>query len=75
MENKECKICGLKQHFYMDGMYNLYDSCIDLARGGWTEVRAGKDKDNKVIIYGQGDGTTEPYHPKYCPECGRKLHV
>ena len=72
-KNKQCKICGIKPSFYSDGLHNLFDSCIDLVNGGWTAVRAGKDKENKVIIYGQGDGETDLYYPKYCPECGRKL--
>lgn len=74
MKKQDCKICGFKPKFYIDGMYNLYESCFDLATGGWTELRAGKDKDGKVIMYGQGDGETNFYYPKYCPECGRKLH-
>lgn len=74
MKNKNCKICNTKPYFYSDGMYSEYESSIDLATGGWTTLKAGKDKDDKVIMYGQGDGLTEFYYPKYCPECGRKLH-
>lgn len=69
---KECKICSCKPSFY-DEEYSLYHSTIMLVDGGWTEVVAGKDKNNKVIICGQGDGNTRFYYPKYCPECGRKL--
>lgn len=74
MEKQECKICSCKPYFYSDGMYSEYESGIDLAMGGWTSLRAGKDANNKIIMYGQGDGLTKLYYPKYCPECGRKLH-
>lgn len=74
MKNKECKICGLKPQFYSDGTYSRYDSAIELTSGGWTNVFAAKDENNKVCIYGLGDDYTENYYPKYCPECGRKLH-
>lgn len=74
MENKECKICGLKPQFYSDGTYNRYDSAVELTFGGWTSVYVAKDENDKVYIYGCGDDYTENYYPKYCPECGRKLH-
>ena len=74
MENKECKICSCQQAEDVDGYVDLYASTIEIVQGGWTSLRAGKDKDGKVIMYGMGDGDTELYYPKYCPECGRKLH-
>lgn len=72
MENK-CKICGCKPYFDHNESYSLFGSSIELASGGWTDLRAGKNENNKVIMYGLGDGETDLYYPKYCPECGRKL--
>lgn len=74
MENKECKICRLKAHFWDDGEYLQYESSVKLVDGGWTSIFAAKDENDKVYIYGLGDDYTENYYPKYCPECGRKLH-
>jgi len=74
MKKTMCKICGIKAQFYNDGCFNYYDSSISLAKGGWTSLCAGKDENDKVVMYGYGDGKTDLYYPKYCPECGRKLH-
>lgn len=74
MVKTECKICGIKPSFWSDGTYLRYESAITLVDGGWTALRAGKDENDKVIMYGYGDGKTDLYYPKYCPECGRKLH-
>lgn len=74
MKNKECKMCSIQPKFIVD-RYNYYESTIDLGSGcsGWTSLRRGKDENNKVVIIATGDDS-EYYYPKYCPECGRKLH-
>ncbi|MCM1437779.1 MAG: hypothetical protein NC131_01015 [Roseburia sp.] len=59
----------------IEEQFNGYDSSISLARGGWTSLYAGKDENDKVVMYGYGDGRTDYYYPKYCPECGCKLRV
>ena len=75
MKDKECRICSCEPCFWCDNIeYSRFDSTICLAEGGYSQLRAGKDEDNKVVMFGCGNDYTEAYYPKYCPECGQKLH-
>lgn len=73
-EKKSCKLCSLKPYFLNDGTYVQYESSVLLADGGWTAVRACKDKDGFTGIYAVGDDYSEMYYPHYCPECGKKIN-
>lgn len=67
MDNKDCQICGMK--------YN--EPCVLSSFAPtmcWLETTL---KINGVIQmkFGYGDDVEHLiYHPKYCPECGRKVH-
>lgn len=41
--------------------------------GMWAQLMADFDKSGRVFLYASGDDYSDPYYPKYCPECGRKL--
>lgn len=73
----KCSLCSMKPFFYddrLDGLcWSQYDSSKVISSGPWTWLRACKDKDNRLALYGVGDDYTELYYPKFCPECGRKL--
>lgn len=47
---------------------------VMLTSGGWTDVRIGVDRNGRIAIIGCGDDYTDHYYPKFCPECGRRLH-
>lgn len=42
--------------------------------GNWTEVFKGRDSIG-FYIAGVGDGYTDRYYPKFCPECGRRINL
>lgn len=73
-----CPICNCKLIEY-DIAYNwgkdydFYESTIEIASDDFVSIRAGKDKNNKTSLIACGDSELF-YYPKYCPECGRKLH-
>lgn len=71
----DCKICSCKPVIIDGWHFEEYESTIDLTGGtsAWTSLRGGKDRNNKVVIRVAGDDEVY-YYPKYCPECGRKLH-
>ena len=72
--DKKCRLCSIEPK-YIGDRYDEYESTIDLGSGcgGWTSLRGGKDGQGKTIIIAKGDDE-EYYYPKFCPECGRKLH-
>lgn len=67
-----CKYCSMKPKLY-DTWYCYYESGIELAEGGWTSLYIGADDEGRVAMWGCGDGETNFYYPKFCPECGRRL--
>ena len=73
----ECPLCSMKPFFYDDRLNGLrwgqYESSETISSGPWTWLKACKDKDNRLALYGVGEDFTEMYYPKFCPECGRKL--
>lgn len=75
IERKEnCPICQCKLIAY--GSVEDYDFCestIEIASCDFVSIRAGKDQNNKTSLIACGDDKLF-YYPKYCPECGRKLH-
>lgn len=68
-----CKFCGMKPAFYGDGEYAPYESRITVVDGGWSALYFGAEEDGTLFMSAVGDGETEHYHPKFCPECGRQL--
>ena len=68
-----CKFCNREPKFSFDGGFYEDDNSNSIAEGGWTELRIGVDRYGKLIMYGAGDGNTDFYYPKYCPECGQDL--
>lgn len=46
---------------------------IGLCSGNFTEVFKGRDRVG-FYIAGVGDGYTDHYYPKFCPECGRRIN-
>ena len=42
--------------------------------GPWITLYIGKDGYDSCYILAQGDERTEPYYPKFCPECGRPVN-
>lgn len=74
MEPREpCKFCGMKPAFYGDGEYAPYESRITVVDGGWPALYFGAEENGTLFMSAVGDGETEHYHPKFCPECGRQL--
>lgn len=70
---KPCKFCGIKPAFRGDGSYASYESKITVAEGGWAALYFGAEEDGRLFMSAAGDGETDHYHPKFCPECGRQL--
>ena len=73
----KCSLCSMMPFLYDEGLSGLrwsqYESSKVISSGPWTWLKACKDKDNRLALYGVGDDYTELYYPKFCPECGRKL--
>lgn len=63
MREKGCQLCNMAPNEFftlMDG----YDFSVDVMRDTGGEIYfVGEDN-----VIG-----SDPYYPKYCPECGRKL--
>ncbi len=68
-----CKYCNRKPVFDSAGYYETWSNKETVATGAYSSLSIGVDASGKLIILGGGDDDTEPYYPKYCPECGRKL--
>lgn len=68
-----CRLCGIKPAFYGDGGYAAYESKITVVDGGWAALYFGAEADGKLFMAAAGEGMTDHYHPKFCPECGRQL--
>ena len=75
MEPKEpCKFCGIKPAFYLgDKEYASYESRMTVVDGGWVSLYFGAEEDGTLFMSAAGEGETDHYHPKFCPECGRQL--
>ena len=72
---KLCPFCHVKPVRYTDGCINRPESGILLAGNGcYSQLYIGTD-DVGPAMWAAGDDYTESYHPKFCPECGRKLEV
>lgn len=65
IKKEPCKLCGKE--------YASYESRITLADGGWSTLYFGAEPDGTLFMSAAGDGETDHYHPKFCPECGRQL--
>ncbi len=70
---KPCPLCGIKPAFRRDGDYDHRDSKTEIVSGGWTSLYFGAEADGRLFMSAQGDGETDHYYPKFCPECGRQL--
>lgn len=42
--------------------------------GDYTTLYRGSYGPREVFIFASGDATTPSYHPRYCPECGRRVN-
>ena len=79
MENEGCKLCNQKPVFeeypsYLHhDRYNDLKSSYVLVSGCYDELRAGADRDGRIVLWALGEGESDFYYPNYCPECGRKL--
>lgn len=78
-KNEGCKLCNQKPVFeeypsclYPD-RYNDLKSSYVLVSGCYDEIRAGADRDGRIVLWASGEGESDFYYPNYCPECGRKL--
>lgn len=72
VEVTDC-ICRMKPVYDETyGSYDLYRSSKEIV-GGYPNIFAGADENEELIIFAEGDETSSYYHPKFCPECGRKL--
>lgn len=66
----ECKICVLENARYT--RLPLGDDANESER--YCGIYAQKYPDGRLYIYGECCDESIHYYPKYCPECGRKLH-
>lgn len=70
---RPCKICGQKPYFSC-GEYDQSGSQIQIAEGNWTTMYAGVDENGCVFLCALGDGYTDRWYPRFCPECGRRIN-
>ena len=42
--------------------------------GDYITLYRGSFGPREVFIFATGDTTTPSYHPRYCPECGRRVN-
>lgn len=70
---KGCSYCNQKPKLDSDGSFENYWNEIEIAEGAWTSLKIGVDEEGRICMRALGDGYTENYYPKYCPNCGRKL--
>ena len=68
-----CKYCHQTVVIDDNGYFDKFENQIELATGGWTALSIGVDVTGCTVMRACGDGFTDDYKPKYCPECGRKL--
>lgn len=74
MESMEsCKFCGIKPKFYTKDEYASYESRITVVDGNWVAMYFGAEKDGTLFMSASAESETDHYHPKFCPECGRRL--
>lgn len=73
MQGEGCGYCNQKPKFDSDGYYEKYWNEVEIADGAWTSLKIGVDEEGRICMRALGDGYTENYYPKYCPNCGRKL--
>ncbi len=60
----DCPICTLKRgHEWI-----LSD------KRSFVLLNGGRNYDGNIYLVAVGEYDEERYYPKYCPECGRKLH-
>lgn len=72
-DQKTCKFCHQTPDFFGDFFEEWGpENNINLAKGSWTSLCIGVDRDGNTVLRAFGDGIAE-YYPKFCPECGRKL--
>lgn len=75
----KCKLCSMKPEFllnYYTGRKEYTgDWCneFEIARGPWTIMYGGVNRDGKIRLTASGDDRAD-YYPKFCPECGRRLN-
>lgn len=68
-----CSLCGIKPSILKDGSYYQSESQILMVEGGWSALYFGAEKDGTMFMAAVGEGETDHYYPKFCPECGRQL--
>lgn len=66
------KGCDLCQRVY-DPKGCRFSNSVEIASGCWVDMRLGVDEYGRVYMYATADDDTDPYYPKFCPECGRDL--
>lgn len=64
----DCPICSLKR----GETFDIKPEC-DMEEIS-VYAQRGETSGNLAIFVEHIDGSFEEYRPKYCPECGRKLH-
>lgn len=74
VEQDKCAYCHQELVLCRNGYYYEFDNQIELAAGGRTCLYIGVDVDGNTVMRACGDDYTSDYHPKYCPECGRRLN-
>lgn len=68
-----CKFCEQSPVIDPTYGYNIWYNELCLTTGGNAGVNMVIEPDGRISIVGLGDGRTDPYYPKFCPECGRQL--
>lgn len=68
-----CEFCLQKPYIGSGGWFVEDENQIMIAKGNWCWMFIGVDKDGEIVMRACGDDYTKDYHPKYCPECGRRL--
>ncbi len=69
---KKCEFCSQKP-VISEGVYDYCESQIEISTGCWISMYIGANENGEVVMRACADDSTDDYHPKYCPECGRKL--
>ena len=65
-----CKYCNIRD---ANSDY-VFDSAIELAGGGYTELYIGNELDGRYILLACGDDEAH-VEINFCPMCGRKLNA
>lgn len=68
-----CSFCERKPFIDKNGEYFGFESEETITSGPWTDLKSVIEEDGKLAIFARGDGDTDRYYPKFCPECGKRL--